>query len=90
MLVVNGDSDTYISPLSTRGWIESLQLPLTRSIRTWTDQVTGQTAGHVLEYQGGLIWVTVRWAGHHIAASAPAKSLQLVKAFISNQLSQLA
>lgn len=91
LLIANGDSDTYIPPLSTRGWIESLRLPLANAserIRPWTDAVTSQTAGHIVAYKD-LTWVNVRWTGHHIALAAPAKAQQLVSAFVNGRLAQL-
>lgn len=78
--IYSGDSDAVAPTLGTSRWIRELQKRerlITRSpTRAWFSD--GQVAGFVTRYSGGLNFITVRAAGHHVPMSKPRAALQIL------------
>ncbi|XP_059278274.1 serine carboxypeptidase-like 34 [Lycium ferocissimum] len=81
--VYSGDTDGRISVTSTRLTLRKLGLKITED---WTPWYTNnkQVGGWTVAYDG-LLFVTVRGAGHQVPTFKPKQALQLVRHFLSNK-----
>ena len=52
--------------------------------RGWAPWLTAdrQVAGYAVHYRGGLVYATVRGAGHMVPESKPAEALEMVQRFL--------
>lgn len=81
--VFSGDTDGRIPVTSTRYTLKKLGLEITRDWSPWyTDN--HQVGGWTVEYKG-LVFVTVRGAGHQVPSFKPKQSLQLLKHFLAGK-----
>ncbi|KAK3189636.1 hypothetical protein Dsin_029197 [Dipteronia sinensis] len=78
--VFSGDTDAVIPVTSTRYSIDALKLPTVRPWHAWYDD--GQVGGWTQEY-AGLMFVSVRGAGHEVPLHRPKLALTLVKSFLT-------
>ena len=65
ILFFSGDTDGAVPTQGTRGWIESLNLPVKNKWKSWN--IDSQVAGYLVGYQGDvgtLDFATVHGAGH--------------------------
>lgn len=80
--VYSGDNDGRIPVTATRYTLRKLGL---RTIQEWTPWYThDQVGGWTIEYEG-LMFVTIRGAGHQVPTFKPKESLQLVTHFLANK-----
>ncbi|XVE66353.1 hypothetical protein DITRI_Ditri08aG0073500 [Diplodiscus trichospermus] len=80
--VFSGDTDGRIPVTSTRLTLKKLGL---KAIKEWTPWYTKQqVGGWTIEYDG-LMFVTIRGAGHQVPTFKPRQSLQLVRHFLANK-----
>ncbi|KAK8561445.1 hypothetical protein V6N13_149374 [Hibiscus sabdariffa] len=81
--VFSGDNDGRIPVTATRLTLNKLGL---KTIEEWTPWYTNhkQVGGWTIEYEG-LMFVTVRGAGHQVPTYKPTQALQLVKHFLANK-----
>jgi serine carboxypeptidase-like clade 2 len=82
--VYSGDVDAIVPFMGTRAWVESLNLPIKKSWRSYyaADKFGAQVAGFVVEYFG-LTFATVRMASHEAPESQPHRSLVLISSFVN-------
>ncbi|XP_073040754.1 serine carboxypeptidase-like 34 [Primulina eburnea] len=81
--VYSGDTDGRIPVTSTRYTLKKLGLEITRDWSPWyTDK--HQVGGWTVEYKG-LMFVTVRGAGHQVPSFKPKQSLQMLKHFLAGK-----
>ncbi|KAK8993367.1 hypothetical protein V6N11_033468 [Hibiscus sabdariffa] len=81
--VYSGDADGRIPVTSTRLTLKKLGL---NTIEEWTPWYTDhkQVGGWTVEYEG-LMFVTIRGAGHQVPTDKPRQALQLVRHFLANK-----
>ncbi|XVE49737.1 hypothetical protein DITRI_Ditri01bG0105100 [Diplodiscus trichospermus] len=81
--VFSGDTDGRIPVTSTRLTLNKLGL---KTIEEWTPWYTNnkQVGGWTIEYDG-LMFVTIRGAGHEVPSFKPKEALQLVRHFLGNK-----
>ncbi|PWA64843.1 peptidase S10, serine carboxypeptidase, Alpha/Beta hydrolase fold protein [Artemisia annua] len=80
--VFSGDTDGRIPVTSTRLSLRKLGL---KTLQEWTPWYSkSQVGGWTITYDG-LMYVTIRGAGHQVPTFKPKEALQLVKHFLSNQ-----
>ncbi|POO03566.1 Serine carboxypeptidase-like [Trema orientale] len=80
--VYSGDTDGRIPVTSTRYTLRKLGLEITQDWTPWYN--SRQVGGWTVEYKG-LVFVTVRGAGHEVPQFAPRQSLLLIEHFLTNR-----
>nr|GMD32714.1 serine carboxypeptidase-like 34 [Ipomoea batatas] len=79
----SGDTDGRVPVTSTRYCLKKLGLNITEDWTPWyTDNQ--QVGGWTVAYEG-LMYVTIRGAGHEVPAFKPKEALQLVNHFLANK-----
>ncbi|KAL5707106.1 sinapoylglucose--choline O-sinapoyltransferase [Ranunculus cassubicifolius] len=76
-LIYSGDHDMRISHVSTEAWIRSLNISVVDEWRPWL--VEGQVAGFTTRYANGMIYATLKGAGHITPEYQPKESYTLFK-----------
>jgi len=76
----SGDVDSVVPVTGTRIWLDVLDLPVTQSWTPWYDS-NDQVGGYFTEYQG-LLFTTVRNAGHEVPGFQPLRALDLFASFL--------
>ncbi|KAF5939517.1 hypothetical protein HYC85_023776 [Camellia sinensis] len=81
--VYSGDTDGRIPVTATRYTLRKLGL---NTIEEWTPWYTNnrQVGGWTIEYEG-LMFVTIRGAGHEVPSFKPVQALQLIRHFLANK-----
>ncbi|KAL8120519.1 serine carboxypeptidase-like 34 [Apium graveolens] len=80
--VFSGDTDGRIPVTATRLTLKKLGL---KTVKDWTPWYSSQqVGGWTIEYEG-LMFVTVRGAGHQVPTFKPKEGLQLVRHFLANK-----
>ncbi|XP_017701690.2 serine carboxypeptidase 1-like [Phoenix dactylifera] len=79
----SGDVDGVCSTAATKYAIKELKLPVRDSWKAW--YYNEQVGGYVVGYQG-LVFVTVRGAGHMVPSYQPERALALISSFIQGKL----
>ncbi|KAJ8560473.1 hypothetical protein K7X08_022333 [Anisodus acutangulus] len=80
--IFSGDADGRVPVIGTRYCIEALNLTLKSTWHSWFHN--HQVAGRVVEYEG-LIFVTVRGAGHLVPLYKPSEGLALIRSFLTGE-----
>ncbi|KAH9771683.1 Carboxypeptidase [Citrus sinensis] len=80
--VYSGDTDGRIPVTATRYTLRKLGLKTVEEWKPWYAEK--QVGGWTIEYDG-LMFVTVRGAGHQVPTFAPKQSLQLLRHFLANK-----
>ncbi|KAJ0096021.1 hypothetical protein Patl1_16369 [Pistacia atlantica] len=80
--VFSGDTDGRVPVTSTRYTLSKLALNITKDWTPWYNH--REVGGWSIRYEG-LIFVTVRGAGHQVPTFAPKRSLQIIKHFLANK-----
>ncbi|AQL05859.1 Serine carboxypeptidase-like 40 [Zea mays] len=79
----SGDMDAVCSFISTQYVLDNLGLPIEAAWRPW--RVDNEVAGYVIGYKG-LVFVTVRGAGHMVPYYQPRRALALFSSFLEGEL----
>lgn len=80
--IYSGDTDGRIPVTSTRYTLRKLRL---KTAQEWTAWYTSsQVGGWTIKYEG-LMFVTVRGAGHQVPSTKPRQALQLIKHFLADK-----
>ncbi|KGN45085.1 serine carboxypeptidase-like 34 [Cucumis sativus] len=79
--VFSGDTDGRIPVTSTRLTLNKLGLKIKKDWTPWYSHQ--QVGGWTIEYEG-LMFVTVRGAGHEVPQFKPKEALQLIRHFLAN------
>ncbi|KAK1390249.1 Carboxypeptidase [Heracleum sosnowskyi] len=80
--VFSGDTDGRIPVTATRLTLKKLGL---ETVKDWTPWYSNQqVGGWTIEYEG-LMFVTVRGAGHQVPTFKPKEGLELVRHFLANK-----
>ncbi|KAL6777510.1 hypothetical protein ACKKBF_B21775 [Auxenochlorella protothecoides x Auxenochlorella symbiontica] len=79
-LAYSGDHDMIIPHTSTEAWTAGLGLRLERGWAPWRAD-GGQVGGFAVHYRG-LVYATVRGAGHAVPESRPREALALFTRFV--------
>ncbi|KAG2701806.1 hypothetical protein I3760_06G060600 [Carya illinoinensis] len=82
--IYSGDSDGILPVTSTRYALRKLGLKVIEDWIPWYSD-NQQVAGRTTIYEKGLIFVTVRGAGHKVPMLAPKRSLHMVEHFLANK-----
>ncbi|CCI43642.1 unnamed protein product [Albugo candida] len=82
ILVYSGDADSVVNFIGTERWIGSqgLRLPVVEKWRAWFGP-DRQHAGYVQVYEG-LVFKTVKGAGHMVPAVRPLHALNMFECYI--------
>ncbi|KAL4423355.1 hypothetical protein ABPG77_004286 [Micractinium sp. CCAP 211/92] len=83
ILVYSGDVDAIVPVIGTRNWINGLDLPVKHHWRPWRS-TTGQVGGWTVEHKG-LIFASVRGAGHMVPYTQPERALYLFSKWVHQQ-----
>ncbi|GAX79633.1 hypothetical protein CEUSTIGMA_g7074.t1 [Chlamydomonas eustigma] len=83
ILVFSGDVDGILPVVGTRRWVSGLGLPIKSAWRPWLSP-TRQVGGHVIEYEG-LIFASVRNAGHMVPYVQPERMFHLLTSFLNEE-----
>ncbi|PWZ57163.1 Serine carboxypeptidase-like 40 [Zea mays] len=79
----SGDMDAVCSFISTQYVLDNLGLPVEASWRPW--RIDNEVAGYVIGYKG-LVFTTVRGAGHMVPYYQPRSALALFSSFLEGKL----
>ncbi|KAL6650046.1 hypothetical protein ACP70R_014270 [Stipagrostis hirtigluma subsp. patula] len=79
----SGDLDAVCSVTSTQYVLDILGLPTETSWRPW--RIENEVAGYVVGYRG-LVFATVRGAGHMVPYYQPRRALALFSSFLEGKL----
>ncbi|KAK9275927.1 hypothetical protein L1049_023201 [Liquidambar formosana] len=80
--VFSGDTDGRIPVTSTRYTLRKLGLNTTQE---WTPWYSNQQVGGWTIAYDGLMFVTIRGAGHQVPTFKPKQALQLIRHFLANE-----
>lgn len=80
--VFSGDTDGRIPVTATRYTLKKLGL---NTIQEWSPWYTNQQVGGWTIAYDGLMFVTVRGAGHQVPTFKPKQALQLIRHFLANE-----
>jgi len=83
-LVYSGDHDFVVPFTSTRDWVYRLGLRQEQPYKPWT--VDGQVAGFTARFSPGLVFATVKGAGHMVPQTSPERGLHLITRFLYDTL----
>lgn len=87
IMIYSGDVDGIVPTTGTRIWVEGLGLPVKKAWTPWLSpgpenlKATAQVGGYVTEFDG-LMFATVRGAGHMVPFVQPERSILLFNAFL--------
>ncbi|KNA24331.1 hypothetical protein SOVF_016850 [Spinacia oleracea] len=80
--IYSGDTDGRIPVTSTRYTLRKVGL---KTVQEWTAWYTNsQVGGWTIQYEG-LMFVTVRGAGHQVPTTKPRQALQLINHFLAGK-----
>ncbi|KNA08637.1 hypothetical protein SOVF_160840, partial [Spinacia oleracea] len=80
----SGDVDGRVPVTSTKYSLNTLKLPIKTDWRPWYD-TDNQVGGYVVGYEG-LVFVTVRGAGHLVPSYQPQRALTIISSFLQGTL----
>ena len=80
-LIYSGDHDMAVPHTGTEAWTSSLGL---RERTPWGPWLTdeGQVAGYTVRYHEGLVFATIKGAGHMVPETHPAEALAMFSRFL--------
>ncbi|XP_017614429.1 serine carboxypeptidase-like 34 [Gossypium arboreum] len=81
--VLSGDTDGRIPVTSTRLTLNKLGLKINKERTPWYTHHK-QVGGWTIEYEG-LMFVSIRGAGHQVPSFKPRQALQIVRHFLANK-----
>ncbi|CAN6294876.1 unnamed protein product [Urochloa humidicola] len=81
----SGDIDAVCPVTSTMYSLDIMGLQINSSWRAWYSDDDEQVGGYVLEYKG-LVFATVRGAGHMVPMYQPQRALTLFSSFLQGKL----
>jgi len=84
ILVYSGDIDAIVPVTGTRFWLDQLNLPVVSKWRPWLAS-NKQVAGYTVSYDGGLVFATVRGAGHLVPGTQPLRALDMFSRFLAQK-----
>ncbi|CAN6306433.1 unnamed protein product [Urochloa humidicola] len=79
----SGDMDAVCSFISTQYVLDILGLPIEKPWRPW--RIDNEVAGYIIGYKG-LVYATVRGAGHMVPYYQPRRALALFSSFLEGKL----
>jgi hypothetical protein len=91
VLVFAGDIDNQVPAIGLERWVRSLALPVREGWRAWRESAEGHVAGSVVSYGDGadpatgLLFVTVRGAGHSVLRDRSQAALDMFRWFLSGE-----
>ncbi|PNH08557.1 Serine carboxypeptidase 1 [Tetrabaena socialis] len=88
VMVYSGDHDMVVPHTGTRAWLYGMAAKRLGGpegpLRAWL--MDGQVAGFTTRFRrGGLLFATVKGAGHMVPQSKPAQALHLLGTFLQNR-----
>lgn len=81
--IYSGDTDGLVPVTSSRYAIKTLQLPVETAWRPWYSD--SEVGGYVVGYKG-VVFTTVRGAGHTVPSYQPARALTMIASFLQEKL----
>ncbi|XP_022772836.1 serine carboxypeptidase II-3-like [Durio zibethinus] len=81
--VYSGDTDGRVPVTSSRYAIKALELPVETAWQPWYSN--SEVGGYVVGYKG-LIFTTVRGAGHAVPSYQPERALTMITSFLQGKL----
>ena len=84
VLIYSGDHDMCVPHTGTEAWTAWLGARLGERQRWAPWEVEGQVAGYAVHYRG-LVFATVKGAGHMVPDSKPAEALAMFDRFLRTQ-----
>ncbi|XVE70010.1 hypothetical protein DITRI_Ditri10aG0037500 [Diplodiscus trichospermus] len=81
--IYSGDTDGRVPVTSSRYAIKSLELPVERPWQPWYSN--SEVGGYVVGYKG-LVFITVRGAGHMVPSYQPERALTMITSFLQGKL----
>ncbi|XP_039049984.1 serine carboxypeptidase 1-like [Hibiscus syriacus] len=81
--IYSGDTDGRVPVTSSRYAIKTLQLPVETAWQSWYSE--SEVGGYVVGYNG-VVFTTVRGAGHMVPSYQPARALTMITSFLQGKL----
>ncbi|KAK8572524.1 hypothetical protein V6N12_028577 [Hibiscus sabdariffa] len=81
--IYSGDTDGRVPVTSSRYAIKSLELPVETAWRPWYSN--SEVGGYVVGYKG-VVFTTVRGAGHTVPSYQPERALTMITSFLQGKL----
>ncbi|KAL4271578.1 hypothetical protein GQ457_13G020080 [Hibiscus cannabinus] len=81
--IYSGDTDGRVPVTSSRYAIRSLELPIETAWRPWYSN--SEVGGYVVGYKG-VVFTTVRGAGHTVPSYQPERALTMITSFLQGKL----
>ncbi|GMI78514.1 serine carboxypeptidase-like 40 [Hibiscus trionum] len=81
--IYSGDTDGRVPVTSSRYAIKSLELPVETAWRPWYSN--SEVGGYVVGYKG-MVFTTVRGAGHTVPSYQPERALTMITSFLQGKL----
>ena len=91
VLVFAGDIDNQVPAIGLERWVVSLGLAVREPWRAWVEPTSGEIAGSVLalgdgdDPSVGLLFATVRGAGHSVLGDRPAAGSAMFEWFLRGE-----
>jgi serine carboxypeptidase-like clade 2 len=83
ILIYSGDVDAMVPVLSTRQWIEAMNMPIVHDWLPW-EANTGQIGGYVVDYEH-MTFATIRHAGHMVPYTQGERGLHIFRRFLEGR-----
>ena len=80
----SGENDVVVSWIGTTRWINKLNMNIKTEYKQW--HCENQVAGFVQEYENGLVYVSVKGAGHMVGTDKRAEAKVMFDAFVKGTL----
>ncbi|MBA0565893.1 hypothetical protein Golob_010748 [Gossypium lobatum] len=81
--IYSGDTDGRVPVTSSRYAIKTMQLPVETAWQPWYSD--SEVGGYVVGYKG-VVFTTVRGAGHTVPSYQPARALTMITSFLQGKL----
>lgn len=81
--IYSGDIDGVVPVTSSRYAINTMEVPVETTWRAWYSN--GEVGGYVVVYKG-VLFMTIRGAGHEVPSYQPERSLTMFSSFIEGKL----
>ncbi|KAF8823052.1 putative Serine carboxypeptidase-like 36 [Cardiosporidium cionae] len=84
VMIYYGDTDTAVSYVGGESWVTSRGFHIKDAWRPWCTGGGNLTAGHFINFEEGLRFVTVSGAGHLLPRTRPRKAFAMFENWLKN------
>ena len=80
----SGDADACVPTLGTLRWINELNLTVDEEWRKW--KIDGQQVGMIQKYTNGLVFLSIKGAGHMVPQDNRKVAKVMIDAFVKGEM----